>query len=194
MSTTATTKITGAGLSGVLRMTWMQDGLAHVLGHCETDETSGTWTGLACPDHGLALGSDVDNAALRRMCADGEIADIIWEAPADLTAEHGGVFDAAMQAYHGGDSQLAERLWQDVQAIWSHAWATNYAALELLQRAGLTRFAPVKPQRWVVASFEHHCSPHGVPHPHVHNVVVTRLTTGTRPDDRQRSSMCTGNG
>ena len=145
MSTPTIMKISGAGLHGVLRMTWMQDGLAHVLGHSETDETSGTWTGLACPDHGLALGSDVDTTALRRMCADGEIADIIWEAPDDL------VYRAlprarcrAVQAHHPGNSELAEFLWKDVQAIWSHAWAANYAALEFLQQVGLTRFAVVK--------------------------------------------------
>jgi hypothetical protein len=45
--------------------------------------------------------------------------------------------------------------------------------LEFMQGTGLTRFAPVKPQRWVVASFEHHTSPHGLPRPHVHNIVLT---------------------
>jgi hypothetical protein len=49
--------------------------------------------------------------------------------------------------------------------------------LEFMQGAGLTRFAPVKPQHWVVASFEHHTSPHGLPRPHVHNIVLTSLTT-----------------
>jgi hypothetical protein len=28
----------------VLRLTWVHDNLAHVLEHCEADETSGTWT------------------------------------------------------------------------------------------------------------------------------------------------------
>ena len=36
--------ITGMGLTGTLRITWVQDGLAHVLDHSHTDETSGTWT------------------------------------------------------------------------------------------------------------------------------------------------------
>ena len=181
----ANVEITGAGLSGVLRMTWMHDGLAHVLEHCETDEPSGTWTGLACPDHGLELGSDVDNAVLRRMCAAGEIADIIWEAPADLTAEHRRAFEAAMDAYPAGSTTQAELLWQDVQAIWSRAWAANYASLEFLQRAGLERFAAIKPQRWVIASYEHHTGPHGMPHPHVHNIVLAGLTAGSGSDDRQ---------
>jgi hypothetical protein len=167
-------------------MTWMRDGLAHVLEHCETDEPSGTWTGLACPDHGLALGSDVDSAALRRMCADGEIADIIWEAPEDIATEHRRAFEAAMNAYHAGNSTQAERLWQDAQAIWSRAWAANYASLEFLQRAGLDRFAPVKPQRWVIASFEHHTGQHGLPHPHVHNITIAALTTGPGSSSRQR--------
>jgi hypothetical protein len=68
-------------------------------------------------------------------------------------------------------------LWEKTQTVWSKAWAANHAALELVQRAGLTRFSPVKPQRWVVASFEHHCGPHGLPQPHVHNIVVAALTT-----------------
>ena len=47
-----------------------------------------------------------------------------------------------------------------------------------MQGTGLTRFSPVKPQHWVIASFEHHTSPHGLPHPHVHNIVIGGLTTG----------------
>ncbi len=47
--------ITGPGLTGVLRMTWVQDQLAHVINYSRTDETTGTWTGLACPAHGLSL-------------------------------------------------------------------------------------------------------------------------------------------
>ncbi len=35
--------ITGMGLTGVLRLTWVHDNLAHVLEHGQADETSGTW-------------------------------------------------------------------------------------------------------------------------------------------------------
>ena len=63
--------ITGMGLTGVLRMTWVQDNLAHVLDHSHTDETCGTWTGLACPSHGLPLGTDVDNTTLRQLAVGG---------------------------------------------------------------------------------------------------------------------------
>jgi hypothetical protein len=59
--------ITGMGLTGVLRLTRVHDNLAHVLDYSQADETSGTWTGLACPSHGLALGADVDNAVLEEM-------------------------------------------------------------------------------------------------------------------------------
>ena len=169
--------ITGMGLTGTLRITWVHDNLAHVLDHSHTDETTGTWTGLACPGHGLALGTDVDNATLQRLAAGSEIADLTWEAPDELTADHAQVFQAAMRAHHAGDAEHAERLWENLQAIWSQAWSANYAALEFMQGTGLTRFAPVKPQHWVVASFEHHTSPHGLPHPHVHNIAVTSLTT-----------------
>ena len=95
--------IAGMGLTGVLRLTWVHDNLAHVLDHSHADETSGTWTGLACPGHGLPLGTDVDNATLRHLAAGSEIADLIWEAPDELTAEHAQVFQAAIRAYHIGD-------------------------------------------------------------------------------------------
>ena len=173
------TSIPAAGPSGILRMTWVRDQLAHVLDHCETDEPSGTWTGQACPDHGLALGADVDTTTLHRLSTcGGELADLIWEAPADLAARHGQLFRAAIEAYNAGDSGRAQQLWDKAQVIWSQAWAANHAALVLVQHAGLTRFSPVKPQRWVVASFEHHCGPHGLPEPHVHNIVLTDLTSG----------------
>jgi ADP-ribose pyrophosphatase YjhB (NUDIX family) len=35
----------------------------------------------------------------------------------------------------------------------------------LLQTSGLSLFFPVEPQRWMIASFEHHCRRHCVPHP-----------------------------
>jgi hypothetical protein len=171
--------IDGAQLSGVLRLTWMTDQLAHVLHHSQTDEPTGTWTGLACPDHGLPLGADVDNATLQRLTVHSDVADLIWEAPADLATEHGQLLLAAIQAHQTGNHEIGERLWQQAHTLWSRAWSANYEALKLFQAAGLTRFAPVKPQRWVIASFEHHCGPHGLPNPHVHNVVATSLTTGT---------------
>jgi hypothetical protein len=129
----------------LLRITWVHDNLAHVLDHSHTDETPGTWTGVACSAHGLALGADVDIATLGHLAAASEIA-----------------------------GQLGENL----RAIWSQGWSANYAALEFMQGTGLTRFAPVKPQQWVVASFEHQTSPHGLPRPHMHNVILTSLTTG----------------
>jgi hypothetical protein len=101
--------ITGMGLTGVLRMTWVQDNLAHVLDHSHTDETSGTWTGQACPGHGLALGADVDNATLRHLAAGSEIADLTWEAPDDLTTEHGLMFDAAISAHQTDAPMFVKR-------------------------------------------------------------------------------------
>ena len=169
--------ISGMGLTGVLRLTWVHDNLAHVLEHCETDEPSGTWTGLAGPGYELALGADVNNAMLREMAAGSELADLIWEAPDQFTADHAQMFRDAMHAHLAGEAEDAGQLWENLQAIWSHAWSSNYAVLEFMQGTGLTRFSPVKPQRWVVASFEHHTSPHGLPRPHVHNIVLTSLTT-----------------
>jgi hypothetical protein len=154
--------ITGMGLTGVVRMNWVQDDLAHVLEHSHTDETSGTWTGRACPEYRLALGSDVDSTTLRRLAGEGAMADLTWEAPDDMAAEHGQVFQAAIAAYQAAEPERAEELWEKVRAIWSRAWSANYAALEFLQDTGLSSFSPVKPQRWLAASFEHHTSPHGL--------------------------------
>ncbi len=126
----------------------------------------------------LALGSDVDATTLRRLASDGEIADLTWEAPDHLAAEHGQVFQAAIAAYQAAEPGPAEELWEKVRAVWSQAWSANYAALEFLQDTGLSRFSPVKPQRWLAASFEHHCGPHGLPSPHIHNIIVVALTKG----------------
>ena len=173
-----TLAISGTGLTGVLRLTRIQDNLAHVLDYSLADETSGTWTGLAGPGHGLALGTDVDNEVLRQLAEGSELADLVWEAPDEFTAEHAQAFTDAMRAHLSGDAKRAGQFWEDLRAVWSHAWSSNYAVLEFMQGAGLSRFAPVKPQRWVIASFEHHTSPHGLPRPHVHNIVITTLTTG----------------
>src|SRR5258708_12687200 len=80
------------GPSGVLRLTQVQNSLAHVLEHSNADEPTGTWTGLACPDHSLAIGSDVEQGALMQICAAGLVADLIWEAAADLPAAHDPLF------------------------------------------------------------------------------------------------------
>jgi hypothetical protein len=162
-------------LSPVLRLTWVSDQLAHVLEHSQIGEPSGTWTGLACPDHGLQLGTDVDHTVLQHL-AQGDLADLIWQAPDDFTAEHASGGLAAIQAWQAGELEEGERLWKQTQALWSTAWSANYQAIELLQASGLTRFSPLKPQRWVIASFEHHCGPHGLRHPHIHNIVITHLT------------------
>ena len=181
------TGIPAARPDSVLRLTWVRDRLAHILEHCNTDEPSGTWTGLACPDHGLAVSADVDTAAVRQLSTRGQLADLIWEAPVGLAAEHGQLFRAAIQAYHAGQAEAAGQLWDQTRAVWSRAWAANLAALELMQDAGLARFSPVKPQRWVVASFEHHCGPHGLLSPHVHNIVFldrTSQASATRSPSR----------
>jgi hypothetical protein len=74
----------GLGIGGTLRLTWVTDHLAHVIDTCTAGdtstawETSGTWTGLAGPDHGLAIGSDVDNATFRLLAGRDQLADLVW--------------------------------------------------------------------------------------------------------------------
>jgi hypothetical protein len=89
------TGIPAAGPGGVLRLTWVRDRLTHVLEHCEVDEPSGTWTGQACPDHGLALGSD---------------------ALTGWAAEHGQLFPAVFQVYYVGQAKAAAQLWAQAVA------------------------------------------------------------------------------
>src|SRR5580692_5943622 len=95
----------GPGIGCTFRLTWVTDHLAHVIDTCTVGdasvawETSGTWTGLAGPDHGLAIGSDVDNAALLRLAGQDQLADLVWEAPAEFTADHGQLLVAALQAH-----------------------------------------------------------------------------------------------
>jgi hypothetical protein len=96
-----------AELGGVMRLTWVTDHLAHVLEHSQTDEPAGTWTGLACPDHGREIGTDVDNTALMRL-AHSDLADFTWEAPADFTAEHGQLMLAAIRAHQDGELEAGQ--------------------------------------------------------------------------------------
>jgi len=74
------------------------------------------------------------------------MADLTWEAPDDIAAEHGQVFQAAIAAYQAMQPGPAEELWEQVRAIWSHAWSANYAALEFWQDTGLSRFSVVTAQ------------------------------------------------
>jgi hypothetical protein len=149
--------------------------------HAENDEPSGTWTGLGCPGNGLAIGSDVEAVVLAGMSAVGEVADLLWEAPPDLAARHGQAHLLAMRAYQADDLAAGERHWRDVGAIWSRAWAANCQVLEFMQGSGNTRFGPAGAQHWVVASFEHHCGPHGAELPHVHNIVLISLAARAAP-------------
>jgi TrwC relaxase len=166
---------------GLIRLTRITDDLAHILEHAGTDEPSGTWTGQGRPDHGLPIGTDVDLDDLRELCAGREIADLTWEPPDNIATQHAHAFTAAMTASQVGNTQAAEQHWSTLQAIWACAWTANLAALDLLQQAGLTRFAPARPQRWVIASYEHHCSPHGASAPHIHNLIAVNLTVGQSP-------------
>ena len=92
------TGIPGAGPGGVLRMTWVQDRPARVLEHSDTDEPSGSWTGLACSDDGLTAGADVNTttpasaAGLRPARRPG------LGSPGGLAARHAQLFQATLRA------------------------------------------------------------------------------------------------
>jgi hypothetical protein len=119
---------------------------------------------------------------LTELCGQGEVADLVWEAPPPLACAHEEAYRLATHGYATLDLEMGELHWRDLEAIWSQAWTANCDVLQFMQETGLERFSPLKPQRWVVASFEHHSGPHGVGHPHIHNIVVAPLTTGTVPE------------
>ena len=169
--------IDGAKLTGVLRLTWMTDQLAHVLHHSQTDEPTGTWTGLAGPGHGLALGADT--ATLQRLSAYGDIADLLWEAPGDLTAEHGQLLLAAIQAYQTGQREKKRATLAAGAGSLASGVVGELRGTQALSgrrpdpvRCGqapalgdrLLR-APLRPARRFPS--------------HIHNIVITSLTTGT---------------
>jgi hypothetical protein len=172
-------RIQDAGLHGTLRLRLVDDGLDHAV----TDETSGTWTNLACPDHGLAIGNDVDPALLTELYGQREVADLIWEAPPSLSRRtHEEALRLATHGYTTVDLEMGELHWRNLETIWSQAWSANWDVLASMQERGLRRFSAVKPQRWVIASFEHHSGPHGVDLPYIHNIVVAPLTTSAVPE------------
>src|ERR1044072_4883512 len=125
--------------------------------------TSRPARGTGWPAQITARGGAVDDAPLGRRAARSAIADLIWEPRPELAAEHGQLLQAAIQAAQDGNPDRGEQLRQQVQQVWSLAWSANYAALKSVQDAGLSRFSPARPQRWVAASFEHHRGPHGRP-------------------------------
>jgi hypothetical protein len=146
--------------------------------HSHTDETSGTRTGRACPNYGLALGGDVDDTTLRRLAGEGAIADLTLGSPGRHRHPTRAGVPGRDRLLSGRGAGARRGAVGESPGHLSQAWSANYAALEFLQDTGLSRFSPVKPQRWLAASFEHHCGPHGLPHPHIHNIVVVALTKG----------------
>jgi hypothetical protein len=127
------TGISGAGPGGVLRMTRVQDRPARVLEHSDAGEPSGTWTGLACPNHGLPTGADV-----RRLCASCrafQLADLIWETPRNLAARLFRQPSAPLTAA----APRPPAVLQQARTLWSQAWTATRAGLGLVRHAGVTR-------------------------------------------------------
>ena len=108
---------------------------------------------------------------LQRLSArGGEVADLIWEAPADLAAGARAAVPGRHPAhYNAGNSRdRPSGSGSRAQALWSRAWAANHAALELVQARGPDHGSPPSSRSaGSIASFEHHCGPHGLPNPHI---------------------------
>jgi len=78
------------------------------------------------------------------------------------------MIDEALTAGPGSDSPLHPSAWwqKRIDACWSRAWQANYTFLTGYVQAG--------GQQFVIASFEHNSSEHGLERPHVHNLVPLR--------------------
>ena len=142
----------------------------HIAAHAGADEPPGTWTGLACPRHGRPLGSDValdDVYAMLRQS--GTLADYTWHASTELgQLVYRRMVDEAMTAGPGSDRLPHPPAWwqERIDVCWSRAWQANHTFLTVYVQAG--------GQQFVIASFEHNSSDHGLESPHVHNLVPVR--------------------
>jgi hypothetical protein len=108
----------------------------------------GTWSYPATSGTGRVPAGSGGSSAVR------SIADLTWEAPDELTVRHAQAFQAAMRAYHVGDSERADQQWENFQAIWSQAWSANCVMLELCRawaRPGSRRSSPALGGRLVRA-------------------------------------------
>ena len=121
----------------------------------------------------------MDTAPLRRLPDRGQLAGLVWEAPAEPAARHAQLFQAVIRAHEGGRAWAAERFWQQALTLWSQARAANCAALQTRPAHGRdqvlarsSRSAGPRPRPGTTAARD------GDPSPHVHNIVLMNLTTG----------------
>ena len=171
-------RIEGAGLRGIMRLTWLRITWRTSWTTARPTSPPARGPGWPAKNHGLALGGDVDNATLRRLSTHGEIVDLIWEPRGELVAEHGQLLQAAIQAGQDGKPKTGRNCGSRSRR--SGRWPGQLTmrrsnSCRTRASAGSRRSSPSAgwspPSSTTVAQ-------HGLPHPHVHNIVITALTTG----------------
>ncbi len=160
--------------------------IRHIAEHTGADEPSGTWTGGACPRHGRPIGTDVDLADLRAVYRQtGGLIDVTWY-PEPAAAE---AYKMLLRQWgEDGDRQPHQHpfdWWaQRAGAMWSYIWDANYRAVtEIIEEPSRSKGG----EGYLVASFEHNSSAHGLERPHVHNLMPLRreaAATETRAHQR----------
>ena len=61
--------------------------------------------------------------------------------------------------------------------MWSYIWDANYRAVtDIIEEPSRSKGG----EGYLVASFEHNSSPHGLERPHVHNLMPLRREPGVR--------------
>jgi hypothetical protein len=157
---------------GTLQINTRAD-IRHILQHASVDEPSGTWTGGACQQHGRALGADVDLADLGEMHRQSAgLIDVTW-SPEPAAAD---TYLRLIREWHAdGDRQPHQHpfdWWAGrVETMWSYIWSANYRSItEIIERPARSRGAA----GFLIASFEHNSSAHGLEQPHIHNLMPQR--------------------
>ena len=153
--------------------------ISHILKHTGADEPSGTWTGGACARHGRPVGSDVNLADLGEMHRQsGGLADMTWY-PETVTSD---AYLRLLREWREDGKREPHQhpfdWWaQRAEAMWSYIWAANYRASP---RSSKNPSGTTAARGYLIASFEHNSSAHGLERPHVHNLMPTKRDSGRR--------------
>jgi hypothetical protein len=153
--------------------------ISHILKHTGTGEPSGTWTGGACARHGRPVGSDVNLADLGEIHRQsGGLADMTWYPEAVTSDAYLRLLREWREDGKREPHQHPFGWWaQRSEAMWSYIWAANYQVVtEIIEKPVRDRGS----DGYLIASFEHNSSAHGLERPHVHNLMPRRRESGRR--------------
>ena len=153
-------------------MTSVQDQLTHILDYSDAGEPSGTWTGLACPNHGLPAGADVDAVPLRQLPGLPTGRPDLGDTPQPRRP----AVPTAIRAFDGGRAEAASGLTAGPHSVVS-GMDGHPRRPGARPARGRDQVSWLEPQCWVMASSGRHFGPYGVRGPHV-------TTRSYEPNDR----------